>query len=216
MSETPKRIAVLDDHTLIIEAIGTLVKNNPAYTFAGGFDSSAALLSYIEKYTMPDYLLLDIHLAGEDGIVLCRELVKRFDGIKVIMLTGISEPAVIKNAIKNGCAGFLLKNMKAEELWECLDKIETGELYLHKDVEKIMLQNAIESRRPSANYIPRLSKRETEILQLIAKEMTTQEIADSLFISVNTVETHRASLLSKLGSRNIAGLIKTALEKGLI
>lgn len=216
MTATNNRIAVLDDHSLITEAISSLIGSNSHYVFAGGFDKYASLLAYMEEHTAPAYLLLDIHLSGEDGIVLCKELVKRFPPMKVIMLTGISEPAVIKNAIKNGCAGFLLKNMKAEELWECIEKIKAGELYLHKEVEKILLRSAIENRQPAAGYIPRLSKRETEILQLIAKEMTTQEIAATLFISVNTVETHRASLLSKLGARNIAGLIKTALEKGLI
>ncbi|WP_164735240.1 LuxR C-terminal-related transcriptional regulator [Pseudoflavitalea rhizosphaerae] len=210
------RIAVLDDHSLITEAISSIVGSNSAYSFAGGFSSSAELVSYIEEHTAPSYLLLDIHLTKEDGIVLCKEFSKRYPEMKVIMLTGISEPAVIKNAIKNGCAGFQLKNMKSEDLWECIDKIKTGELYLHREVERIMLRSAIESRSPSTDYIPRLSKREAEILQLIVKELTTHEIASTLFISVNTVETHRASLLSKLGARNTAGLVKAALEKGLV
>ena len=94
-------------------------------------------------------------------------------------------------------------------------RVLAGETYLHKEMEKLLLQNSLGIKQET-NYIPKLSRREQEVLDLIAKEHTSQEIADLLFVSVNTVETHRASLLSKFGARNIAGLVKAALEKGLI
>lgn len=209
-------IAILDDHLLIIEGVQKLVAENTQWHFVGGFTASAAFETYCTEHTCPDVLLLDIHLPSEDGIVICKELSKKYSHIKIVMLTSIAEPAIVKNAIKNGASGFMLKNMRPEELWDCLQKIMNGETWLHKDIEKLMIQASISGKKESSSYIPKLSSREKEILNLIAKEMTTQEIADHLFISVNTAETHRASLLSKFGSRNIAGLIKAAMEKGMI
>jgi len=118
--------------------------------------------------------------------------------------------------MRNGAHGFMLKNMQRTELWDCLEAIKNGNKYLHKDIEKVLLQNSLDITTAGSDYIPKLSRREKEVLELIMKEMTTQEIAGALFISVNTVETHRASLLTKLGVKNIAGLVKVAIEKGLL
>lgn len=216
MQQAKERIAVFDDHSLIVDGIRSLLQNNPGYEFAGGFNSSSAFDEYIETNAAPEFLLLDINLDGEDGMNLCKRYAKAHPSMKIIMLTGLNEPAIIKNALKSGCAGFMLKNMKAEELWDCLSKTKSGERYLHPGVEHILLQNAVDGKNPQSGFIPRLSRREKEVLELIVQEHTTQEIADRLFISVNTVETHRASLLSKFGARNIAGLVREAIEKGLV
>ncbi len=216
MQQPKPRIAVLDDHSLIVDGINSMIAIGQEYVFSGGFSSSTEFISYISQFGPPEFLLLDINLNGEDGLSLCKSFSKTYPTMKIVMLTGLSEPAIIKNAIKSGCAGFMLKNMKAEELWDCLQRIRHGELYLHHDVEKILRQNAIDGKTVDSNYIPRLSNREKDVLQLIVQEKTTQEISQALFISVNTVETHRASLLSKLGVRNIAGLVRVAIEKGLI
>lgn len=216
MQQAKDRIAVLDDHSLIVDGIKSLLQHNTTYQFAGGFHSSSAFESYIRNHSLPEFLLLDINLNGEDGMSLCKQFTKTYPELKIIMLTGLSEPAIIKNALKSGCAGFMLKNMKADELWECLAKVKAGEKYLHPEVEHILLQNAMDGKSKQNDFIPRLSRREKEVLELIVREHTTQEIADLLFISVNTVETHRASLLSKFGARNIAGLVREAVEKGLV
>jgi DNA-binding NarL/FixJ family response regulator len=209
-------IAVLDDHQLIIEGVQKLVETNNQWFFAGGFQTAAMLHSQITANGCPNVLLLDIHLPQEDGILLCKELSKKYPDLKIVMLTSIAEIAIVKNAMKNGAKGFMLKNMQANDLWQCLNKVMAGETYLHSDIEKLLIQTGISGKTVGSSYIPKLSRREQEILNLIAKEMTTTEIAAHLFISVNTAETHRASLLSKFGCRNIAGLIKAAMEKGMI
>ncbi len=209
-------IAVLDDHQLIAEAIETIVQSNPSWSFAGGFNTSQQFRQYIQENSTPAFLLLDINLGGEDGIDLCRQLSRQYPMLKIIILTGLTQPAVIKNAMRNGAHGFMLKNMQRTELWDCLEAIKNGNKYLHKDIEKVLLQNSLDITTAGSDYIPKLSRREKEVLELIMKEMTTQEIAGALFISVNTVETHRASLLTKLGVKNIAGLVKVAIEKGLL
>ncbi len=216
MQQAKARIVVLDDHSLIIDGIYSMCAGHPHYVVAGGFSSSAALNEYIHANSAPEFLLLDINLNGEDGMQLCKSYSKSHPDMKVIMLTGLSEPAIIKSAVKSGCAGFMLKNMKADELWDCLARVQQGELHLHPDVERIMMSNAIAGKADTNSFIPRLSRREQEVLELIVQERTTQEIAEALFISVNTVETHRASLLTKTGARNIAGLVRIAIEKGLV
>lgn len=216
MQQPSNAIAVLDDHFLIAEAIEKIVSDNPSYFFCGGFSNSGQLQEYISRQWIPAFLLLDINLDGEDGIVLCRQFTRQYPGLKVIMLTGLTQPAIVKSAMKNGAHGFMPKNMQREALWECLATVKSGAAYLHKDIERILLQESLDIRRPTSDYIPKLSRREKEVLELIMKEMTTQEIAAALFISVNTVETHRSSLLTKLGAKNIAGLVKITIEKGLL
>jgi len=209
-------IAVLDDHQLIAEAIEKIVHSNPSWSFAGGFNTSQQFRQHIQQHGTPAFLLLDINLGGEDGIELCKLLSRQYPLLKIVMLTGLTQPAVVKNAMKSGAHGFMLKNMQRADLWDCLETVKNGNVYLHKDIEKVMLQNSLEIKTAGSGYIPKLTRREKEVLELIMKEMTTQEIADALFISVNTVETHRASLLSKLGAKNIAGLVKITIEKGLL
>jgi DNA-binding NarL/FixJ family response regulator len=211
-----RSIAIVDDHQLIIDGIQKMLSENDNWQFAGGFTNSLSFEACFTHQNMPDVLLLDINLLKEDGIEICKRFTKKYPTLKTIMLTNTEEAAVAKHAIKNGAKGFLLKNITAQELFDCLEKVMAGEIGLHIKIEKLVIQANLFGKKENNNYVPKLSSREKEILNLIANEMTTQEIADKLFISVNTVETHRASLLSKLGSRNIAGLIKTAMEKGLI
>jgi DNA-binding NarL/FixJ family response regulator len=215
MEKTLYSIAVLDDHQLIAEAIKKMVEEQAGYRFAGGFANDRQWQQFLKDDATPDLLLLDINLDGEDGIVLCKQYLRAHPALRIVILTGLSQPAIIRNAMKNGAHGFMLKNMTREELWECVEKVKNGETYLHRDIEKILVHSSIDRMSAATDYIPRLSRREQEVLSLILEEKTTQEIAEALFISVNTVETHRASLLSKLGARNIAGLVRIAIEKGL-
>lgn len=216
MTAQPKTVWVLDDHFLIAEAIGKILTDEVDYQYQAGFTQSAPLLEALRLQGAPDYLLLDINLNGEDGIALCKQLKKNWPALHIIMLTGLSQPGIIKNSLKNGASGFLLKNMQHAELIECLKQVGDGETYLHAPIEKVLLESSIPGKSGRSDFLPKLSRREKEVLDLIVKEYTTQEIADALFLSVNTVETHRASLLTKLGARNIAGLVRITLEKGLL
>jgi len=216
MQQPDNTIVVLDDHLLIREAIEKIVAENTAYIFSGAFYTSSELQNYIQREGVPAFLLLDINLGNEDGILLCKQLRKQYPVLKIIMLTGLTQATIVKNAIKNGANGFMLKNMQKEELWECLTVVSKGETWLHKDLQQILLGSGNSGQSAGNSYTPKLSRREKEVLELIMQEMTTQEIANTLFISVNTVETHRSGLMSKLGAKNIAGLVKITIEKGLL
>lgn len=210
-----KTIAVLDDHILIANAISDIIREHSDYIFYGGFPGSYEFEQAIVHNSLPDILLLDINLQKEDGIELCKKYTTQYPDMKIIMITGLSQPAIVKNAMRTGASGFMLKNITKDDMLEGISTVLRGDKYVHQEIQQLIVNDAL-YRHKTSDYIPKLTRREKEVLQLIIKEMTTQEIADALFISINTVETHRASLLQKTGSKNIAGLVKVAIEKGLL
>ena len=135
--------------------------------------------------------------------------------MKVVMLTSFEETALVKTALRNGADGYLLKDAAEQDFLSAIENVLKGEQYIQKNVQDLMLKEAM-GQKKDTSYIPKLTRREKEILQLIVDEKTTQEIADTLFLSVSTVETHRMNLISKLGVKNVAGLVKLTLERGLL
>ena len=135
--------------------------------------------------------------------------------MKIIMLTSFEETALVKTALRNGANGYLLKDATEQEFLAAVEVVLNGEQYIQKSVQELMLKEAM-GQKKDTTYIPKLTRREKEILQLIVDEKTTQEIADTLFLSVSTIETHRMNLISKLGVKNVAGLVKLTLERGLL
>jgi DNA-binding NarL/FixJ family response regulator len=121
----------------------------------------------------------------------------------------------VKTALRNGTDGYLLKDASEQDFLSAVESVLKGEQYIQKNVQDLMLKEAM-GQKKDTSYIPKLTRREKEILQLIVDEKTTQEIADTLFLSVSTVETHRMNLISKLGVKNVAGLVKLTLERGLL
>lgn len=206
-------VAVLDDHDLISEAIKSLLDANKTYQFVAGFLSASACIKHLNSFNDVDILLLDIHLNGEDGLKICKTLTHDFPSLHKIMLTSLTQQSLVTEALKNGAKGYLPKNVGYHELIEALDTVIKDKIYLHKDISFLPIKNEKES---TYRYLPKLTRREKEILQLILEEKTTQEIAEKLFIAVSTVETHRSSLLTKTGSKNVVGLIKYTIEKGLL
>ena len=211
MNQKEYTIAVLDDHNLIAEAIESMLQKSEKYLFIKGFSNSKQLSSFLEADHVVQIVLLDIHLNGEDGIKVCKELSINYPEVRCIMLTSLTQQSLVLEAIKNGAKGYLPKNVGYEELITAFDTVVNGQLYLHKDLTFGPVEGKVNN-----DYVPKLTRRENEVLKLIMEEFTTSEISQKLCISINTVETHRASLLSKTGSKNVVGLIKFTLEKGLL
>lgn len=207
------KIAVLDDHDLIAEAIKSLLLTNENFQFIEGFVDSTTLNSYLNAKNEVDVLLLDIHLNEEDGLRICKELTKNFPQLHKIMLTSLTQQSLVTEALKNGAKGYLPKNVSYTDLIDALKTVVSNKIYLHKDISFIPTQN---EKKSSYDYLPKLTRREKEILSLILDELTTQEISEKLCITISTIETHRSSLLSKTNSKNVVGLIKYTLEKGLL
>ncbi|PCE64413.1 LuxR C-terminal-related transcriptional regulator [Sediminicola luteus] len=207
------RIAITDDHPLILEGLKTLLAHETHITLVGTYGSLAETEAGL-AVDCPDVLLLDINLPDGNGASNCKHFVKAYPDLKVVALTNFEESAFVRQIIQNGGKGYLLKNTPKAELLEAIDTIMAGDTYLPKKIKQQLLNESLGSR--TSYFIPKLTRREKEVLALIVKEHTTEEIAEKLFISVKTVEAHRSNLIQKLGVRNTAGLVRMAVEKGLV
>ena len=208
------KIAITDDHSLVLKGIESMLSDTDEIQVVGLYQNGQQTLDTI-KDDAPDVLLLDINLPDTDGIDLCKRILKILPDIKIIALTNFEEISFVKRMLGNGAHGYLLKNTEKTELIKALKTVLEGGQYLQKDIQEKLMSHAL-GQKKKIGYIPKLTRREREVLEAIAEELTTQEISEKLFISVKTVETHRMNLMSKFGTKNSVGLIKTALEKGLI
>ena len=206
-------IAITDDHTIVIEGIKTMLKSNKEIEVLQSFENLKDTFENLNSAVK--VLLLDINLPDGNGINACKELLEKHPDLKIIALTNFEETVFIKQIIKNGAMGYLLKNTDKKELTEAIKSVIEGKRYLPKKISDILLNDSIGINN-SSYFIPKLTVREKEILNLIIQEFTTEEIAVKLFVSTKTVESHRSNLIQKLGVKNSAGLVRVAFEKGLI
>ena len=209
------KVAITDDHPLIINGIKELLERLVDVQLTGSFNNIRETNEGLMN-ELPDVLLLDINLPDGDGIAFCKELKKKYPSVQVLALTTYHQNVMVKNMMRNGASGFLLKNTSLEELHEAIETVHRGENYLQKEIKDALLRESIGATSTHNVFDLKLTRREKEILQLIIEEHTTQEIAEKLFISVKTVESHRTHLMDKLGVRNIAGLVRMTIEKGLL
>ncbi len=207
-------IAITDDHELVMQGIENMLHNEGDIRVVQKYNSVASTIDGLSK-EQPNILLLDINLPDGNGIDLCKKLSVEYPKLKIIALSSYSEIAFVKRILNNGASGYLLKNTSKEELIEAFKIVLTGGQYLQRDIQNKLLQSSL-GQKKSTSFIPKLTRREKEVLIAISEEFTTQEIANKLCISIKTVETHRMNLISKLGARNSVGLIKIALEKDLL
>jgi len=168
----------------------------------------------IEKHPI-DIIVTDINMPEMDGIELSKKIKDDYPDIKTLILSTHSEISMVQKCIKNGVDGYLLKNAEKEELITALKEIYKGEKYFSQSIKDDYMNSVFTSKKTKSSLI-QLSRRELEVLKLITKEFTALEIAEELFISQNTVNTHRKNLLSKLNAKNTAGLVMYAVQNGLL
>lgn len=207
------QIAITDDHTIVIEGIKTMLKFNKEIEVLQSFENLNDTFENLNPEIQ--VLLLDINLPDGNGINACKELLSKYSNLKIIALTNFEDSIFIKQILKNGALGYLLKNTSKKELTEAIKEVCKGNRYLPKKISEILLNNSIGVDN-SKYFIPKLTVREKEILTLIIKEFTTDEIAEKICISAKTVESHRSNLIQKLSVKNTAGLVRVAFEKGLV
>ena len=207
------KVAVLDDHNMVLKGIESMLDDVENICVTKTYALGKQLLGEIDT-EVPDVLLLDINLPDVNGIDICKTLIKKYPHLAILALSNYSETGFIKNMLRNGAKGYLLKNTGKPELITAIETVYAGKQYLPLSIKDILLNDSIGNS--NASFIPKLTRREKEVITLIVKEHTTQEISELLFISPKTVESHRNNLTQKLGVRNTAGLVRVALEKGLI
>jgi DNA-binding NarL/FixJ family response regulator len=207
-------IGIIDDHGIVLQGVSNIFTSKKEYKVIFAINNLTDASQILEK-EQPQILFLDINIKGDDGLDALKVFKKKHTAMKVVMLTSFEETALVKTALRNGADGYLLKDASESEFLEAIENVMKGEQYIQKSMQDLLLKEAM-GQKKDTSYIPKLTRREKEILQLVVDEKTTQEMADELFLSVSTIETHRMNLISKLGVKNAAGLVKIALEKGLL
>jgi DNA-binding NarL/FixJ family response regulator len=204
------KIIIADDHLLFIDGLVSLLKEEPGISIENIANDGKELLYLLEKQ-QPDVALLDINMPGMNGLDTLRYIKQSWPLINVIMLSTYNEPHLIEKAKQNGANGYLLKNCNKEELLQTIRLVFNGQTSFpyQKPAKQALDENDHFFRQFS------LSKREIEIIHLIKEQFTNQQIADKLFLSIYTVETHRKNIMQKLQLKSPASLMKFILENGL-
>lgn len=202
-----KKIFIVDDHPVVAEGLRKLIIDSGAADVIGIAETGKACLDFL-RWEKPDIIFLDINLPDASGIDLCKEIKSKYKTIKILALTSYNEKSIIKKMIENGADGYLLKNSDAYDITEGIKEVTLGNKYFAAEVDSIL-------RKEEPTEIL-LTRREKEVLMLIADGMTNNEIAEKLFISSLTVDSHRKNLITKLNARNTASLIKIAIENNFI
>lgn len=202
------KVFIVDDHYMVIEGIRSLLQQEKNIEWMGHATNAGSCMGFL-KQQQPDIILMDINLPDVNGIDLCKEVKEKYPHVYVIGLSTFNQQSFIKKMIANGASGYVLKNATQQELLEALEAVNKGRTYLSDEVAFTLKENDQEQ-------VPVLTRREKEVLELIAEGLINAEIATRLFISVATVDTHRKNLLAKLNARNTASLIRIAMQQQLI
>lgn len=219
-TEVNKRINVLivDDHQLIIDGLYALLNGEQGISVVAGVNSGEEAMKLLRKEHV-DVVLADINMPKMSGIELTEMIRKSFPTVKVLALTMHDENSLINKMIEAGASGYVLKSTHISDLCDAIVSVADGSKYLSQDVQSVIMRNICNPKSQIVQFQPKvakLSKRETEILNLIAQEYTNEAIAEKLFIGKRTVETHRRNIFAKTKTKTIVGLIRYALENNLI
>lgn len=211
------RVFIVDDHEMYLEGLSLLLAKQPTLQVVGTCQLANQLLQQLPNLSTEDILLLDVNLPDMEEDVLLREIRKIRPEQKILYLTLMRGTRYVHRLSKFHIQGYILKNASIEELLLALKTVQEGGTYFSKEVDILGGENfrntlTIEDRKVDEI----LSRREIEVLRLVCKEYSNAEIAQQLFLSVSTIETHRKNLISKLGVQNTVGLVKFALRNNLI
>lgn len=210
------KVMITDDHPLAISGIENMLRLSYDVEIVGAFNTGEQLLDGLAHKT-PDVLLLDILLPDISGKDLAEIIRHKYPQIRILALTSLDAPMHVRTMMKRGCLGYLLKNTDQKTLINAINEVYNGNEFIEPSLKEQILHNTINGKRHhEATPVPKLTQREKEILQLIIAEYTSQEIASKLYLSLRTVEGHRLNLLQKLDAKNTVGLVKTALQMGLL
>lgn len=202
------KVFIVDDHYMVIEGIRSLLQNEKSVEWTGHAMNASSCLAFL-KQQQPDVILMDINLPGISGIELCSEVKEKYPAVFIVGLSTFNQQSFIQKMIDNGASGYVLKNATQQELMEAITHAAKGEIYLSDEAASSLKKN-------EGNGNPVLTRREKEVLELIADGLTNGEIAAKLFISVATVDTHRKNLLAKFQAKNTASLVKAAVQLQLL
>lgn len=211
----PIRILIVDDHALVRAGIRALIEKLPEVQVVAEANNGRDALQLV-KVHQPDIVLMDIAMPGLNGLEATKRMTKEFPNTRMMILSMHASEEYVWQALSAGAAGYLLKGAEPAELDLAIKAVFAGETYLSPPISKHVIRDYVRRVGAGDTLVERLTSRQREILQLIAEGVTTKEIAETLHVSVKTVETHRAQLMERLGIYEIAGLVRYAIKIGLV
>ena len=203
-------VFIVEDHSMVIEGLQVLLQQEKDITVVATTNDAAGCLNYLAHHKA-DVILLDINLPDMDGVDLCKIIKTQYKETMVLGLSTINKGVYMNKMMENGASGYLLKNLTRRELIDAIKTVNKGGVYFSFEAGKIY-----KATLEKNSSLPVLTKREKEILKLVAEGRTNPEISKLLFISIDTVDSHRKNLYTKLNVNNTASLIRYAIENGLV
>ncbi len=212
------RILLVDDHAVIRQALRMLLENQPELEVVADVENGREAVQAVEKL-QPDVVLMDVVMPGLNGLEATRQIRRSCPGTRVVMLSGFVDEDQLLDSIRSGASGYIIKKSDVSELVLAIQTVHRGNSYFSSalsegfDLAEVLYQAKRSDQRSGADT---LTSREREVLQLIAEGYTNQGIANELYISVKTVEAHKAHIMAKLHARNRTDLIRYAIRKGIV
>jgi DNA-binding NarL/FixJ family response regulator len=202
------KVFIVDDHYMVVEGIRTMLQTEISVDWLGHASNADSCLAFL-KQQQPDVLLMDINMPGKSGIELCSEVKQKYQGVFVLALSTFNQQSFIEKMMQNGASGYVLKNASQYELMEAIETVAKGKTFLSDEAAAAL-------RKDINSTVPVITRREKEVLELLADGLTNNEIAEKLYVSATTVDSHRKSLVAKLKAKNTPELIKLAFVHKLI
>jgi len=209
------KVIIVDDHKLVTDCIDLFLKGAKDIEVIGVAHSGKDALSMLKK-TTPQVVLLDISMPEMSGIQVTEAIKKKYNNIRILILSMHSDYNNISNAIDAGADGYVPKDVSSEELVEAIQTISRGKNYFHATISDEIVKNYATKKQTNNDILPQLTKRELEVLQLFAEGYNNSEIADKLYLSVRTIESHKNHILQKTNMKNSVELIKFAIKNKII
>jgi two-component system nitrate/nitrite response regulator NarL len=206
-------LALVDDHRIVIDGLMSLLKGHDSFQFAFATTDPREVIDKLHQQRV-DVLLTDVMMPGLNGNLLAKKVRESFPGVKILALSMSGQGDVINEMINDAdISGYVLKNIGKQELIKAIEKIAAGNVYFSEEVIEELKRT---SQRKKQNEEAHLTDREIEIIRLIEKEYNNRQIAEALFISERTVETHRKNIFRKTNTNSVIGLVKYAYEHKLV
>jgi DNA-binding NarL/FixJ family response regulator len=210
------KVTITDDHPLVVSGLKNILRPSHHIEVISTYSSGDALLEGL-KNRQPDVLLLDLQMPGTAGPELAAIIRKTYPDVSILILTGQEAIFYVQDMMRYGCRGYLLKNTTDQQmLVYAIEEVFQGRLFLEPSLKEELLYGMLAENIEPENQVPTITRRENEVLHMIAAGQSNKEIADTLFLSIRTVESHRLSLLQKLEVKNTAALLHKARQMKLV
>lgn len=213
-------LMLVDDHQIVRDGIRSLLNDQPGLRIVAEAQDGLEALDLLEQRPV-DLALVDISMPGMNGIDCTARIRKKFPQVRVLALTMLKEEQHIRHMLRAGASGYILKDAGKDELLKGISAVLRGENFFSSEASQVVMMDLVgksagKKAKPQQHEPIYLTEREKDVLKLVVKELTNQEIAQQLHISHRTVDAYRRSLIQKVGARNSIGLVKFALENGLV